>query len=154
MSDAAEALKLDTTKVRGGTGLDAIRDEVDEVLQSAFDTTKSAAEAFFKSYDKNPNPKALAAWLANRCWREIDYVMLLNEQIRRYGLAYKRHHITLLAKQSFQEAEHYETVGKLVETLGRRGSDISARHRGALEQVPMGFDGPPSARGDCCVVRV
>ena len=118
MSDAAEVLKLDTTKVRGGNGLDAIRDEVDEVLKSAFDTTKSATEAFFESYDENPNPKALAAWLANRCWREIDYVMLLNEQIRRYGLAYKRHHITLLAKQSFQEAEHYETVGKLVETLG------------------------------------
>ena len=118
MSDGAAILRLDTTKVRGGNGLDAIIDEVDEVLKSAFETTKSATEAFFESYDRNPNPKALAAWLANRCWREIDYVLLLNEQIRRYGLAYNRRHITLLAKQSFQEAEHYEALGKLVEALG------------------------------------
>jgi hypothetical protein len=119
MSDAAaQMIKLDTTKVRGGNGLDPIADQVDEILQSAFDTTKNATQAFFESYDKEPNPKALAAWFGNRCWREIDYVLLLNEQIRRYGLAYKRQHITLLAKQSFQEAEHYETVGKLVESFG------------------------------------
>ena len=58
MSDAAEALKLDTTKVRGGTGLDAIRDEVDEVLQSAFDTTKSAAEAFLNPRTKSQSKGA------------------------------------------------------------------------------------------------
>lgn len=118
MSNAAELTRLDTSKVRGGAGLDPIGEQVDAILASAFETAKDATTAFFASYDKDPNPKALAAWLANRAWREIDYVMLLNEQIRRYGLTYKRNHITLLAKQSFQEAEHYDAVGKLVESLG------------------------------------
>src|SRR5215207_8879614 len=109
---------LDVRRVRGGDGLDPISQEVDEILDSVFQSTRAATEAFFETYDKNPDPKVLAAWLAPRAWREIDYVFLLNEQIRRYGLAFKRNHITLLAKQSFQEAEHYEMVGKAIASLG------------------------------------
>ena len=118
MSDAAEVLKLDTTKVRGGNGLDAIRDEVDEVLKSAFDTTKSATEAFFKSYDEGSESKG-ARCLAGKSMLARDRLCHAAQRADPpLRPRFKRHHITLLAKQSFQEAEHYETVGKLVETLG------------------------------------
>ena len=109
---------VDVRKVRGGDGLDGISDEIDEILDSVVENTRVATEAFFASYAENPDPKILAAWLAPRAWREIDYVFLLNEQIRRYGMDFERKHITLLAKQSFQEAEHYEMVGKAIESLG------------------------------------
>ncbi|MBA3448558.1 MAG: hypothetical protein H0T56_13320 [Pseudaminobacter sp.] len=109
---------LDTKKVRGGKGLDGINDQIDEILESVFETTKKATESFFDAYHRNPDPRILATWLETRAWREIDYVFLLNEQIRRYGMRFQRSHITLLAKQSFQEAEHYEAVGKAVESLG------------------------------------
>ena len=109
---------LDTAQVRGGDGLKAISAEVDEILKSVEERTRVATTAFFDEFHKNPNPRALATWLETRAWREIDYVFLLNEQIRLYGLRFKRSHITLLAKQSFQEAEHYEAVGKAVESLG------------------------------------
>src|ERR1043165_8706684 len=102
---------LDVKKVRGGDGLAPISAQVDEILESVFETTRKATEAFFNAYNENPNPKQLATWLETRAWREIDYVFLLNEQIRRYGMRFRRNHITLLAKQSFQEAEHYEDVG-------------------------------------------
>jgi hypothetical protein len=109
---------VDVRNVRGGDGLAGIADEVDEILDSVFKSTEKATEQFFANYDKNPDPLLLANWLAPRCWREIDYVFLLNEQIRRYGLSFERKHITLLAKQSFQEAEHYEMVGAAIVSLG------------------------------------
>lgn len=108
----------DVRNVRGGSGLDPIRAEIDELLDSVQVATAEATEAFFVSYDEDPDPARLAAWLIPRCWREIDYVYLLNEEIRRYGMLFERRHITLLAKQSFQEAEHYDMVGKAIESLG------------------------------------
>jgi hypothetical protein len=109
---------LDTRKIRGGNGLAPIDAEIDKILDDVFNITKEATESFFNAYHKNPDPRIFATWLETRAWREIDYVFLLNEQIRRYGLGFQRKHITLLAKQSFQEAEHYEEVGKAVESLG------------------------------------
>jgi hypothetical protein len=109
---------LETRKVRGGNGLASIEKEVDRILDEVSKTTEEATRDFFDAYTKNPNPLVLASWLETRCWREIDYVFLLNEQIRRYGMRFQRNHITLLAKQSFQEAEHYEALGKAVESLG------------------------------------
>lgn len=109
---------LDTRKVRGGNGLAPIDAEIDQILDDVFNITKEATESFFNAYNANPDTRVLASWLETRTWREIDYVFLLNEQIRRYGLRFQRNHITLLAKQSFQEAEHYEELGKAVESLG------------------------------------
>jgi hypothetical protein len=108
----------DVRNVRGGNGLEPIKAELDALLDSVQMATAEAAEAFFASYDEDPDPARLAAWLIPRCWREIDYVHLLNEEIRRYGMQFQRRHITLLAKQSFQEAEHYDMVGKAIESLG------------------------------------
>lgn len=104
--------------VRGGSGLDPINDELDELLDSVYAATRKATEDFFARFDNDPDPLVLARWLEPRCWREIDYVYLLNEEIRRYGMGFERKHITLLAKQSFQEAEHYEQVGRAIESLG------------------------------------
>ncbi|GAA1217059.1 hypothetical protein LY12_002072 [Prauserella alba] len=109
---------VDVRNVRGGSGLEPIKAELDELLESVQVATAEATEAFFVSFDEDPDPARLAAWLIPRCWREIDYVYLLNEEIRRYGMQFERRHITLLAKQSFQEAEHYDMVGKAIESLG------------------------------------
>ncbi|ORA31728.1 hypothetical protein BST13_24360 [Mycobacterium aquaticum] len=109
---------VNVRNVRGGTGLDPIKGEVDEILDSIFATAKRTSEEFFESFALDPQPIILAEWLATRAWREIDYVFLLNEEIRRYGLGFERKHITLLAKQAFQEAEHYEAVSGAVESLG------------------------------------
>ncbi len=108
----------DVRNVRGGNGLEPIKAELDELLESVQVATAEATEAFFASYDEDPDPARLAAWLVPRCWREIDYVYLLNEEISRYGMQFERRHLTLLAKQSFQEAEHYDMVGKAIESLG------------------------------------
>jgi len=102
---------------RGG-GLAAIGAEVDEIMESVAASTGRATEQFFAAYAADPDPRVLAAWLAPRAWREIDYVFLLNEEIRRYGFGFERKHVALLAKQSFQEAEHYELVGRAIESLG------------------------------------
>ncbi|MGE2731267.1 hypothetical protein ACQI4F_17445 [Mycolicibacterium vaccae] len=104
--------------VRGGTGLDPIIGEVDEILDAIFNNAKRTSEDFFANFSKDPQPIILAEWLATRAWREIDYVFLLNAEIHRYGLLFERKHITLLAKQAFQEAEHYELVSNAVESLG------------------------------------
>lgn len=109
---------VNVRNVRGGTGLDPISEEVDGILDSVFANAKRASEEFFESFADNPEPRAFAEWLSHRAWREADYLFLLNEEIRRYGLGFSRKHITLLAKQAFQEAEHYEMVGNAVESLG------------------------------------
>lgn len=109
---------VDVRQVRGGSGLDPINDEIDELLDSVFNNTYEATKAFFAEYDKNPDKLVLARWLEPRAWREIDYVYLLNELIRRHGMEFSRKHITLLMKQSFQEAEHYELVGDAIVSLG------------------------------------
>lgn len=108
----------DTHRDRPEAGLDPIKAEVDGVFADVLASTSTATDAFFAGYDRDPDPRLLAAWLVPRCWREIDYVFLLNEEIRRYGLTFERRHITLLAKQSFQEAEHYDMVGSAIESLG------------------------------------
>ncbi|MGV9718514.1 hypothetical protein [Rhodococcus pyridinivorans] len=109
---------VNVRNVRGGTGLDPIIDEVDEILDAIFNNAKRTSEEFFDNFSEDPQPLILAEWLSTRAWREIDYVFLLNAEIHRYGLGFERKHITLLAKQAFQEAEHYELVGNAVESLG------------------------------------
>jgi hypothetical protein len=109
---------VDVRNVRGGSGLDPISGEVDEILDAVFANARRTSEEFFDSFARDPQPIVFAEWLATRAWREIDYVFLLNEEIHRYGLGFERKHITLLAKQAFQEAEHYEAVSKAVESLG------------------------------------
>ncbi|WP_171011592.1 MULTISPECIES: hypothetical protein [unclassified Gordonia (in: high G+C Gram-positive bacteria)] len=104
--------------VRGGTGLDPIIDEVNEILDAIFSNARRTSEDFFDNFSRDPKPIILAEWLATRAWREIDYVFLLNAEIQRYGMGFERKHVTLLAKQAFQEAEHYELVGNAVESLG------------------------------------
>ncbi|MDT7644814.1 MAG: hypothetical protein QOC75_1814 [Pseudonocardiales bacterium] len=109
---------VDVRRTRGGTGLDLISAEVDEIMGAVATSTRAATEAFFAAFADDPDPRVLAAWLEPRAWREIDYVFLLNEQIRRYGLTFDRKHLRMLAKQSFQEAEHYDMVGRAIESLG------------------------------------
>jgi hypothetical protein len=99
-------------------GLDPIADEVDGLRMVARDAVRAACEEFFAAYDAEPDPRRLAAWLGPRCWREIDYTFMLNEEIRRYGLSFERKHIAALARHSLQEAEHYEMIGRIIERLG------------------------------------
>jgi hypothetical protein len=99
-------------------GLGPIQDEVDQLRATAAGAVRAAAESFFADYSKDADPLRLAAWFVPRCWREIEYVFMLNEEIRRYGLGFERKHITALSKHSFQEAQHYEMVGRIIECLG------------------------------------
>jgi hypothetical protein len=100
------------------SGLEPIQDEVDHIRVTAAEAVRTAAETFFAEYDSDPDPLRLSAWFVPRCWREIDYVFMLNEEIRRYGLGFDRKHLTALSKHSFQEAHHYEMVGRIIEYLG------------------------------------
>src|SRR5215208_2802964 len=99
-------------------GLGPIQDEVDQLRATAAGAVQAAAESFFADHSKDADPLRLAAWFVPRCWREIEYVFMLNEEIRRYGLGFERKHITALSKHSFQEAQHYEMVGRIIECLG------------------------------------
>ena len=134
-------------KSEAATDLMASATRSTRIFDSVVENTRVATEAFFASYAENPDPKILAAWLAPRAWREIDERFLLNEQICRYGMDFERKHITLLAKQSFQEAEHYEMVGKAIELLGMPLMSVSTQGE-AVERLPVGLSRAASACRD------
>ena len=113
-----------------GHGLDPIRARVDAVAERATASVRERSDAFWEAYAARPAPATLAAWFVPRCWREIDYVFMLGEVIRRHGLGFERRHITALSRQLLDEAEHYDSVGRFIERLGG--------------QVPR--EPPPSAR--------
>jgi hypothetical protein len=102
----------------GRRALDPIRDEIDELCRAATAEVRRRADAFWAEYDRDRDAAELAAWFVPRCWREIDYVFMLGEEIRRYGTGFERRHVTALARQLHDEAEHYEAVGRIIERLG------------------------------------
>ena len=102
----------------GHKGLDPIRAEIDELGRAATAEVRTRADAFWAEYERERDPAKLAAWFVPRCWREIDYVFMLGEEIRRYGMRFERKHVTALARQLHDEAEHYEAVGRIIEELG------------------------------------
>ena len=83
-------------------------------------TVRERSRAFWDAYERDRDVTRLAAWFVPRCWREIDYVFMLGEVIRRHGLSFERRHISALARQLLDEAEHYESVGRIIERLGGR----------------------------------
>jgi hypothetical protein len=104
--------------------------ELDPLLEAATAEVRRRADAFWAEYDASRDAAVLAAWFVPRCWREIDYVFMLGEVIRRYGLGFERKHVSALARQLLDEAQHYEAVGRIIERLG-----------GEVPAAP-----PPSAR--------
>ena len=119
MSDVVEQFEREARGGRRG-GLDPVRDELDALIAQTVETVRERSGAFWERYETERDPAALAAWFVPRCWREIDYVFMLGEVIRRYGLTFERRHITALSRQLLDEAEHYDTVGRIVEQLGGR----------------------------------
>jgi len=115
---------------RGRHGLDPVRAELDALIEETVAIVRERSDAFWAEYDRSRDPGVLAAWFVPRCWREIDYVFMLGEVIRRHGLSFERRHITALSRQLRDEAEHYESVGRIIERLG-----------GEVPREP-----PPSAR--------
>lgn len=109
---------VDVRNVRGAHGRDSFSEELDEILDSVYQKTKRVSDEFFTSFDKNPSPKVLSAWLEPRAWRHIESLFVLNEGLRRYGLRFQRKHISMLAKKSHQHAQHYVMIGKLIDSLG------------------------------------
>jgi hypothetical protein len=99
-------------------GLDPIRSEVEAACAAATAEVSARATAFWESYAREPDPPTLAGWFVPRCWREIDYVFMLGDEIRRYGMGFERKHVTALARQLLDEAEHYDQVGRIIEQLG------------------------------------
>jgi hypothetical protein len=101
-------------------GLDSVRSELDALMAETVATVRERSRAFWDAYEIDQADMSLAAWFVPRCWREIDYVFMLGEVIRRYGLSFERRHISALSRQLLDEAEHYESVGKIIERLGGR----------------------------------
>jgi hypothetical protein len=93
-------------------------DELEDARARAMAEVRQKTDEFWDSQDGAPDQPELIAWFQPRCWREIDYVLMLGEEIRRYGFGFERKHVTGLAKQLFQEAEHYESVGRIIEGMG------------------------------------
>jgi hypothetical protein len=102
----------------GHRGLDPIRAEIDGLCRAATAEVRARADAFWAEYERERDPIKLAGWFVPRCWREIDYVFMLGEELRRYGMRFERKHVTALARQLHDEAEHYEAVGRIIERLG------------------------------------
>jgi hypothetical protein len=119
LGDVVQQLEDETGGHRRG-GLDPVRAELDALLAQTGETVRERSAAFWATYDRERDPARLAAWFVPRCWREIDYVFMLGEVIRRYGLGFERRHITALSRQLLDEAEHYDTVARIVERLGGR----------------------------------
>jgi hypothetical protein len=99
-------------------GLDPIRAEIDELTATTVAEVRRRADGFWDEYAAGREQAMLAAWFVPRCWREIDYVLMLGEEIRRYGFGFERRHVTALARQLLDEAEHYDAVGRIIEHLG------------------------------------
>jgi len=93
-------------------------DELEDVRERSITDVRGKTDAFWDTLDDLNQPELLVGWFQPRCWREIDYVFMLGDEIRRYGFGFERKHVTALAKQLFQEAEHYESVGRIIEGLG------------------------------------
>ncbi len=92
--------------------------EIDQLQAGAVTEVRRRADAFWLDWDGDRDQAMLAAWFVPRCWREIDYVHMLGEVIRRYGMGFERKHVSALARQLQDEAEHYEAVGRIIERLG------------------------------------
>jgi len=99
-------------------GLDPIRAEIDALCTATVAEVRRRADGYWDTYAAERDDATLAAWFVPRCWREIDYVYMLGEQIRRYGVRFERRHVTALARQLLDEAEHYDDVGRIIERLG------------------------------------
>jgi hypothetical protein len=99
-------------------GLEPIRAGIDALTARTVAEVRSRADAFWSGYAGDRDGARLAAWFVPRCWREIDYVFMLGEEIRRYGFHFERKHVTALARQLLDEAEHYDAVGRIIERLG------------------------------------
>jgi hypothetical protein len=93
-------------------------DEIEDIRERSIADVRSKTDGFWETQDGVEDRETLIAWFQPRCWREIDYVFMLGEEIRRYGFGFERKHVTALAKQLFQEAEHYESVGRIIVGLG------------------------------------
>jgi hypothetical protein len=92
--------------------------EIDALAARATEQVRARADAFWAEYEAERDEAKLAAWFVPRCWREIDYVFMLGEELRRYGFLFERKHLTALARQLHDEAAHYEAVGRIIERLG------------------------------------
>jgi hypothetical protein len=128
LSDIVEQLEQEARGRRRG-GLEPVRAELDELIGQTVEAVRERSRAFWDTFAAERDRARLAAWLVPRCWREIDYVFMLGEVIRRHGLTFERRHVTALSRQLLDEAEHYDAVARIIERLGGR--------------VPMGP--PPSA---------
>jgi len=119
LSDVVEQFEREARGRRRG-GLDAVRGELDQLMAETVETVRVRSRAFWEAYEAERDAVRLAAWFVPRCWREIDYVFMLGDVIRRYGLTFERRHVSALSRQLLDEAEHYDTVARIIERLGGR----------------------------------
>jgi hypothetical protein len=119
VSHVAAGIEQETRGRRRG-GLDPVCEEIDRLLATTVGIVRERSQAFWETYEADRDATRLAAWFVSRCWREIDYVFMLGEVIRRYGPTFERRHVTALSRQLLDDAEHYDSVARIVEALGGR----------------------------------
>ncbi len=101
-----------------GTGLDAIRDEMEALLARSSVEVRARAEAYWDRFESDPAPERLATWLAARRWREGEMAAIIGELLRRHPALLDRRDASALARQVLDEAIHRDTLGRLVDGLG------------------------------------
>lgn len=79
---------------------------------------QTAADASKKYFETHPTRESMIRWLGTRCWREIDYVFLINAIVNKYWSEFDPKIVTSLMKQSWDEARHYQQLAEIIELYG------------------------------------
>lgn len=93
----------------------AFLQEIEEIKASLNRQVKQVVTKYFAG---RPSDQTMVEWLRVRCWREMDYVLLISELLLRYNTELDNTIIISLSKQLWDEARHYEMVGALIRGLG------------------------------------
>ena len=82
------------------------------------DLMGQARGAVARYFEGAPARESIREWLTTRCWREMEYVLLISEILLKYRTEFDAKFIASLSKQLYEEAKHYRDLGACIERLG------------------------------------
>ena len=89
-----------------------------EIERMRQDLMRQAAVAVGDYFRRSPARESVREWLTTRCWREMEYVLLISEILLKYRTEFDAKLIASLCKQLWEEAKHHRDLGACVERLG------------------------------------